>query len=261
MSANVVALLAAERIKLLSTRSPWWCAVVAIVLVGSFAALLAEFSPAGGGLGFTLVAAVQANLAAQLGLGVVMVMAAVAVTGDYRYGTIRVTFMVQPHRAVALLAKTVVVALAAALIGLATSFGTWGLIALLAPGADLALVTPERWRAVAGVGAVFAVGAAFAVAVGVLLRHAAAAIALVLIWVLVAEGLVSLIPVVGERIWRWLPFVNLNRFLTAGVTTGSGGIWASDQMPFGAWGSLAYAAAVVAALLAGALLVAHRRDA
>lgn len=254
-------LLAAERIKLLTTRSPWWCSsltVVLVVLIGLLV-VVAQVDPEA--IRFELVAQIMQNAAATIGLAIVMVMAAVAVTAEHRYATIRVLFMVEPRRPIALLAKAAVVAIAAGLIGLVTAFATWGLVVALAPGADLGLVTLDRWRAVAGVGVVFAIGAVFAVAVAVVIRHTAGVIALVLVWVLVGESLTRVIPVAGERIWVWLPFVNLDRFLTAELTSGAGGLWTSDLKPFGAWGALAYAAAVVAALLAGALFVAHRRDA
>jgi ABC-2 type transport system permease protein len=104
---------------------------------------------------------------------------------------------------------------------------------------------------VAGAGLVFAVAAVLAVAVGILIRQTAGAVSLLLVWVLLAEHLVGLIPDVGQDISRWLPFMNANQFLTGEM----------PGMPFGPWGSLAYFAALAAGVLAVALVAADRRDA
>src|SRR4051794_8177113 len=106
-------LLAVERIKLFTTRSPWWCALITLVLTIGFAALVVGNSndqeiPA-------TVASTQFGYA--FGMAVIMVLAALAVTTEYRFGTIRTTFQAVPHRTSALLAKTTVVALLALLIG------------------------------------------------------------------------------------------------------------------------------------------------
>ena len=57
---------------------------------------------------------------------VMMVMAALAVTTEYRFGTIRTSFQAVPQRAALLLGKTVVVAFLAGVVGLIASFGAWG---------------------------------------------------------------------------------------------------------------------------------------
>ena len=131
---TAMSVIAAERIKLTSTRSPWWCAafgVVATVGVGSIS------MSAGDDAGFSGVTSTQ--LGYGLGMAVVMVMATLAVTTEYSVGMIRTTFLAVPNRTVALLAKTVVVAVAAGLVGLLAAFGSWALGLVLLPGADLAL--------------------------------------------------------------------------------------------------------------------------
>lgn len=247
-----MSVLNAERIKLLSTRSPWWCAALAIAAVVGFTGLLAGTIPAAAGpLSFAAT-----GYFVQFGLVVVMVMAAVSVTTEYRFSTIRSTFQAVPNRSAVLLAKTAVAAVVAAAVGLVAAFGAWGAAVLLAPRADLALDSADRWRALAGAAPVFAVAAVLAVAVGILLRQTAGAVSLLLVWTLLVENLVALVPNVGDDIQRWLPFVGLNHFLTAGL-----GEDAVGGMPFGPWGSLAYVSAMAAGLLAVALVVANRRDA
>lgn len=249
-----MSVLAAERIKLFSTRSPWWCSGTAVLVVVGLTALAAGVTPTvAGPLPFRVI-----GLFVQLGLMIVLVMAAVSVTTEYRFSTIRTTFQAVPNRTVLLLAKSAVVALLAAVVGLVAAFGAWGAAVLLAPTGDLAIDSSERWRALIGVGLVFAVAAVLAVGVGILLRQTAGAVALLLVWALLAENLVFLIPNVGGDIQRWMPFVNADYFLRAGV---DGEPEAASSMPFGPWGSLAYFAAIAVGVLVAGLVVANRRDA
>ncbi|WP_300018219.1 hypothetical protein [Pseudonocardia sp.] len=239
--------LAAERIKLFSTRSPWWCSALAIVLVVGMAALALATSPVDAG-------PVPPGLTAfllQLGMVIVMVMAAVSVTTEYRFSTIRTTFQAVPNRAVALSAKTAVVTATAAVVGLLAGFGAWAAVWVLRPAQAVALTDDATWRVVAGSGLVYAAAAVLAVAVGILVRQTAGAVSVLLVWALLAENLVGIIPGVGDDIVGWLPFVNATHFLGGDPAGG----------PFAPWGSLAYVAALAAGLLGVALLVADRRDA
>jgi ABC-2 type transport system permease protein len=244
-----MSVLAAERIKLTTTRSPWWAgtlAVAATITVSTIAAVEeAGRIPA-------TVASTQYGYS--LGMAVVMVMGALAVTTEYSVGTMRTTFLAVPHRGAALAAKAVVVATVAGLVGLVSAFGSWGLSRLLLPDADLSLADPAAWRQVAGVGLVYVVASVVAVSVGILLRHTAGAVALVLVWSLVAERLLVAVPGVGEPLQRWLPFEAARHFLTA-AGPGDGGLLA------GPWAAMAYVALVAAALMAVAIGVARRRDA
>lgn len=245
-------LLAVERIKLFSTRSPWWCMATAGLLSVGFAMLIVGLMPEVSDLhvGFT-----QAFY--QLSLMVILVMAVVAVTSEYRFGTLKATFTAVPNRTAALLAKTAVVAMVTGLVGLAIAFASYGAAVLIRPAADLSLSTGAEWRAVAGVGLVYGFGAIVAVALGILVRQTAGAVAGLLIWILLLEffGLLRLIPRVGDDITSWLPFTAANHFVTAGI-------WEEGfEMPLGPWGSLAYFAGIAVALLVVALMVAERRDA
>jgi ABC-2 type transport system permease protein len=243
---SAVALVAAERIKLASVRSPWWCAGVAVLGVIGLTALMVLSGPpearselGGGG-----------NPVLQYGLVVVLVMAAVSVTTDHRYSTVRATFEAVPNRTAAMLARAAVVAVAGALIGLIASFGSWAALWLLAPGADIAIDTADSWREVAGPAGVFAAGAVLALAVGMLVRHTAAAVSILLVWTLLAENLLAAVPGFGDAVVGWLPFVNASN-----VTAASAGL------PLSPWGSLAYFAGIAVVLFGAALVVVNRRDA
>lgn len=248
--------IAAEQIKLFSSRSIWWSAALSVLLVAGPAGLIAALAEDGwqpDGTEFLT-----------LGQVVVLVLAALTVTGEYRHGTIRATFLAVPNRTAALLAKTVVVALAGGVMGLITGVAGRATAVLMRPEAGLAelgraLGSGAPWRAVAGSAAVFALSAVLAVAVAVLVRSTAGSLSLLLGWVLVAEPVVASLPQVGDDIGRWLPFANADHFLYADLPE-PGSIFDAG-MPFGPWGALAYFAAISAALLAVALVMADRRDA
>lgn len=244
-------LLAVERIKLFSTRSPWWSIVLALGLTIGFAAMMALQS----GPEFPLsVPATQSGY--QFGLIVVMVMAVLAVTTEYRFGTIKTTFQAVPNRTAVLLAKAVLVAALALLLGEIAAFGSWGVAQVVAPEADLAITTADQWRRLAGLGPVFAGSAVLALAVGILIRQTAGAVSLVMVWTMLVESLVGVIPTIGQDIQKWMPFQAAGHFLT-----GSGAVGAPSDMPLGPWGSLAYFLAIATGMLIIALVVARRRDA
>ncbi len=245
-------LLATERIKLFTTRSPWWCAALALGMTIGLAAIMSATRDSSFPMGVN-----QTQFGFLFGLLVVLVMAALAVTTEYRFSTIRVTFQAIPNRTAALLAKTVVVALLAAFIGEIAAFGSWAVAGLIQPGADLALTTGVEWRTVAGTGLVYGFGAVIAVAVGVLVRQSAGALSILLIEVSLVENLVTLIPRVGEDIHRWMPFTTAQHFLTGGGTRPG----APFDPTIGPWWALAYFAGFALVLLAIALAVARKRDA
>jgi len=187
-------------------------------------------------------------------------MAALAVTTEYRFSTIRATFLAVPNRTSALVAKTVVVAFIAGVLGEIIAFGSVGIAKVLSPASDLAITTGDEWRHVAGVGLLYGIGAIIAIAVGILVRQTAGAVAILLVWNMLLEGLIGIIPKVGVKIQAWLPFQNANHFLALGgdaVDQPGAGI----DFKLSQWGSLAYFAGIAVALLVVALVVAKRRDA
>ncbi|KOV89080.1 ABC transporter permease [Nocardia sp. NRRL S-836] len=247
-------LLAVERIKLFSTRSPYWCSALAIVLGVGLTAIVAAASEGQVSLGVTQIGS------SQLAIAVVLVMAAIAVTTEYRFNTIRATFLAVPGRTSALVAKATVVALIAGVLGEIIAFGSVGIAKLLSPSSDLAINTAAEWRHVAGVGLIYAIGAVIAVAVGVLVRQTAGAVAILLVWQMLAEGLIGIIPKAGVKIQAWLPFMNATHFLSmASASPEQGG--SGVDFKLSEWGSLGYFAGIAVALLVVALVVAKRRDA
>jgi ABC-2 type transport system permease protein len=249
-----MSLLATERIKLLTTRSPWWSMLLAVVLSVGFTTLDAANLPSDADYGLR-----QAEGGYQFSLVVMMVMAALAVTTEYRFNTIRTSFQAVPNRTALLLAKTGVVALLAAVIGEVAAFASWGMARAIHPSSALALAGEPAWRAVAGLGLVYFVTAMISVAVGILVRQTAGAVVILLVYSLLVENLVGLIPTIGPRIQEWLPFTVANNFLTAG-SPGEGPAGATP-MPLGPWASLLYFAGVGVVILTISVTAANRRDA
>ncbi|NEA35600.1 ABC transporter permease [Streptomyces sp. SID13031] len=254
-----MSLITVERIKLFSTRSPWWCMIVAAVLSIGLASLATGLST---GADEAQVTPAMSQFGVNLGQMVIMVMAALAVTTEYRFGTIRTSFLAVPQRASLLLSKTVVVAGLSAVVGLIASWGSWGMGYLLAGSADMAIDTSAEWRLLFGQGLVYGIGAIFAVAVGILIRQSAGAIAILILWPLLVENLLTLIPKIGDDLQKWAPFTNANQFINGGQDMGAAGADAAGpSAQLGPWWALAYFAAWGIGLLVIAIGAANKRDA
>ena len=104
MSATAV--LAAERIKLSTTRSVLWTSLTVAVLSLGLAAIQA--STAYGGASMPPEKAALGVVV--FGVPVLMILASMTVTGEYRSAMIRTTFLAAPDRTLVLAAKAVVAA-------------------------------------------------------------------------------------------------------------------------------------------------------
>ncbi|MCX4098959.1 ABC transporter permease [Nocardia sp. alder85J] len=273
-TTSLTGTLAAERIKLTSTRSPLWCAILMVVTALALAALfglLANFAfrtytdnAAHGHL--TGTAPYLHNDAAALGVMgappiipgfgyiLVMIVAALTVTSEYRFGTIKVTFLATPNRALVLTAKAAVVALGAAVLSAVLTFLSYLILAAIAnpePGRYLGLGHDQR--VFYGVPIFIALVVFLSVAIGALLRQSAGALSLLIVWPLLLEPIVQAFGSVGRNIEVFLPFANALWFL--GLTGG--------DLPWhwGQWICLVYFAAFVAIVWAAAMFVVRRRDA
>jgi ABC-2 type transport system permease protein len=252
MTTTMINLAAAERIKLLSTRSFWWCAAVTALLVVGMAVPAA--------LDSTTFPTPVVSSRPLLAMPLVQVMAACAVTGGYRHRTIRATFLAVPARPQALLAKTAVVATAAAGLGLVGSLGAFTLLTGLRPDVSWMPQDVPQWRAVLGVAPVFAVSAVIGLAVGILLRRTAGAVALLLLWP-IGEVFLTMLPNVGDALSLRMPFLNVSRFLSEDTDIHPSRSMFDPPLVSSPGGALTEYIAVAAVLLALALMVANRRDA
>ncbi|WP_280236420.1 ABC transporter permease [Nocardia cyriacigeorgica] len=249
--------LEAERIKLTSTRSPWWCSVIVVVLGLGLAALFAlvvrTASSDSGDVPTLDVATVTAGVSG-FGVMVLMIMAALTVTSEYRFGVIRTTFQAVPNRNLVILTKTLLVGVYAAVLTAALAFGAF-LVGKLVGGSDAAatLVLDGHWRSIYGLPIYAFLCVALAIGVGVLVRQSAAAISLIVLWSLLIEPLLGAFGSFGRNVTPFLPFQNASRFLSV---DGPAGNW-----HWGVWGSLLYFIAFVAIVFGAALFAVNQRDA
>ncbi|GGL96326.1 hypothetical protein [Nakamurella endophytica] len=249
-----MSLLTVERIKLFSTRSPYWC-LAAVLAASLLFALLFGLVEAGRNAEPRLVLS-----GVGLGQDIFMVMAALAVTTEYRFGTLKTTFLAAPRRTSVLTAKTVLLAVIGAVVGVICPFAAFFFSKALASDPPSSLVLQgEVWREVTGFAALFAVSAVIAVAVGTLLRQSAGAVSILLIWPLLIEQLIGIIPTVGPKIQPWLPFQAGAAFVSPTRASSIGDVLSSNG-PTPVQGLLAFIGYAVV-LWAVAAVVLRRRDA
>lgn len=242
----------AERIKLQTTRSPIWLVLAVVVLGLGFAAIqAAALGPHG-----VLKPERAAIGVSVFGVPVLMILSAMSVTGEYRSGMIRTTFLATPNRAWALAAKAIVMGAVSAVVTAVMVAGSIAFAASLVTaeqGAELSFTSTEVWRAVGAMSLYAVLGAVLAIGLGGLLRHAAAVVAVVLLMPFVIEPVLGALPQVGAQVGPWLPFGNAYTFTkTPWFQTFS--LW------WGPVGAALYFAAVAAAVFALALVVVTRRD-
>lgn len=252
-------LLKSEWIKATTTKSVYWLYGLGLALALGLAAIIGQFEQPGaedpmagepGGGSDPLFAILGVSVFTVI---LVWIAAIVAVTGEHRYHTIKSTFLVTPSRWPAVLAKTVLftvmsmlvtalsVMLSMLLAGALSGIDSW------TPFSGDGLEYLWRFPVYAGLGTLAVMGLAY------LLRNAAGTISLFLVWTLALEGMVSLIPRVGEDLAGWMPFAN-GDFWTQGESV-------RGYITWGEWTAFAWFAAVCAALWVVGLVVTLRRDA
>jgi ABC-2 type transport system permease protein len=251
---SAVAVLNSERIKLSTTRSVLATAAGVAVLSIGLAALqgstayeTAPLPPEKAAMGVAV-----------FGVPVLMVLAAMSVTGEYRNGMIRTTFMATPNRTLVLTAKAIIAALFSA--GYAAVMAIVAVVVgrTVAPplaGSDLSFVDPDTWRLIGAITLYAALAAALAVGVAALLRHSAGAVAVLLLWPLLVEPVLGNLPSIGSEVGPYLPFANIFRFIDVQW------LYPAYAMPWGEVGSLLYFMTVFAVVYAVALVAVNRRDA
>jgi ABC-2 type transport system permease protein len=244
--------ITSERIKLQSTRSPLWLALTVVVLSLGFAAIQAVAA-----LPYSTVEPERAVLGvAMFGVPVLMILSALTVTGEYRTGMIRTTFMATPRRSRVLYAKAFVSSSFSGFLAAVMSLGSIALVRAMVSdrqGAELSLAEFGPWRTIGAITLYSMRGAILAVGLGALLRHSAAVIAILLLAPFVVEPLLGVTPQVGPRIGPLMPFANANAFTEIP--------WLQTfSMWWGPVGSALYFAGVAGAVFVAAVVVVSRRD-
>lgn len=245
-------MLRAEQIKLRTTRSPLWTLFAVVVVSLGFAVVQAS-------VGSTAVPLAPERAAigvAGFAVPVLMVLSALTVTGEYRTGMIRTTFLAMPGRTRVLAAKAVVTAvfsgICAVVMVLASALAV-RLVGTPEQGAELAFTEFSVWRTAGAIGLYAMLGAVLAVGLGTLIRHSAGVIAILLLLPFVIEPLLGSIPRVGARVGPLMPFANVNTFTEVE--------WVQTfSMWWGPLGALLYFTGVVAVVFLAATVDINRRD-
>lgn len=190
--------LRSELCKLLSVRSTYWTLGSAIAFNVGLAALLAIFLPdqlsAGdkATLDTTRVSLGGIHLS-QVAFGVI---GALAITGEYASGTIRVSLGAVPRRRVFLAAKATVFATVALAVAVASCFAAYVVFqaALADDGLRTGMTDPGVLRALVGAGLFLALLGLLGLALGAIVRSGAGAIATLLSLLFVPPVLLELLP-------------------------------------------------------------------
>jgi ABC-2 type transport system permease protein len=161
----------------------------------------AFYALAGGALGFTLLVTTLGAIfdQSELVLGDVMMVAfftqlitlvigILCITNEFRHGTITPTLLVSPVRPRLVLAKVVASLLVGLVLGLAACAIIAGVVALDGGDGDEALKLIAGGAILAGVYAVLGVG------LGAIIRNQVGAIIGALVYLLLLEGLIGLVP-------------------------------------------------------------------
>jgi len=209
-------LVRAEWTKIRSVRSTVWTLVTFVVVtVGLTAGLTAlvvhsQSGPRAAERDARIIAdPVSFILGAGIGLGqlTICVLGVLLITTEYSTGVIRASLLAVPKRLPMLLAKIGVFTVLMLVLAELVSFGSFGVgSVLLHSMAPVSLGDHNVVRAVIGAGLYLTVLGLFALAVGLLIRHTAGAIATVIGAVLVVPILTSLLPGSwGAHIDAYLP--------------------------------------------------------
>lgn len=270
--------VAAEMVKVLSTKGWWLLGLVLVAYVGITAAGLAFFlSDLGaelGGMGAgDLDEVVSANLVyssvTAVGLVIPLLFGALLATSEYRHQTLTPTVLAQPRRGVVLAAKAVVAVLFGAFYGVAGLVGTVGLGApvRLALGEPAALDEPEVIGVLLRTIVAMALWAVLGLGLGALLTSQIAAIVIVLAFTQFVEPILRLVASVWEwsaSLGRFLPGSATDALVGAGILSSLGAldptVPSADVDALLWWQGGLVLVALAAVLLVAASLTTMRRD-
>jgi hypothetical protein len=244
-----------EWIKLRSLRSTWWTLVLtAVGAIGIAVTVGINTRNANDDLTNNALAGIAPGL---LFAGV---LGALVMTSEYTSGLIRATLAAAPNRVLVLAAKTAVFGAVALLLGEATAF-----LSFFAGGATLGhgipaptLGQPGVLRAVLLTGAGFCLIGLFGLGVGAIIRHTAAAVAVVVGATFVLS--IFILAVSHEAV-KYMPVGIVANSLSVTKPLTCGGQAGPCPQPLSAWAGLGMLGlyAAVALFIGGWLLA--RRDA
>ncbi|GAA1482109.1 multidrug ABC transporter permease [Gordonia sinesedis] len=252
----------AERIKLVSVRSPYWCLATAVLLAVGITTLIATVGRGGFSTQPADGVTVNALLTGlnQLAIVVLIVMSVLAMTSEFRFGTIRTSFLAVPRRPTVLVAKAAVY-LALTLVTVFVLTVVCLLILRVGLGRVVAFDNPNVIRQLWGLPLYAMLCVLIGLGVGAMIRHTAGAISLVLIWMLVVETILANAPKVSEYVGPFMPFTNADRFLSGGSSVSDAASGSADYFHWNPTVSLVYFAVIAIAVFIGGVALTNARDA
>jgi ABC-2 type transport system permease protein len=212
-------LLTSEWTKIRSVRSTMWSLAIFVILSLGLTALLTWLtvhSIQTGHVGRRASGLFTDPVAFILGTGLsfgqlaICVLGVLTITTEYSTGVIRASLLAVPRRLPMLVAKAVVFAVLVFVVAEITMFCSFFIgKALTDPVTTVSLSQPGVTRAVIGSGLYLTVLGLFALSIGLLIRHTAGAIAIVIALVLVIAPLLTLLDSYwwGAHIHAWFPTV------------------------------------------------------
>jgi len=209
-------LMLAEWTKIRSVRSTTWTLILFVIIAVGITALFSWFTVhnwngprAAERNALVLADPVQFIFGPGIYLGqlAVCVLGALVITAEYSTGVIRATLLAVPNRYLMLAAKIVVFALLILVLAELVTFGSFFAgSSILHSRVAVSLSDPGVLRATIGTGLYLTVLGVFALAIGGLIRHTAAAVTTVIGIVLVLPILAGLLPGSwGAHINAYLP--------------------------------------------------------
>jgi ABC-2 type transport system permease protein len=246
--------IAAERIKLITTKSPYWCVGIVVVLGLGLALLLGWAYSLDNSPGDNDDVNVSDFLlgTTAFGVTVLMIMAVLAVTSEFRFGTIRTSFQAVPQRYNVLVAKAIVYGGLAAIVTFVLTLISLPLGKAVS-GTDIDLAGSHALRLYWGVPLYAFLSVLIGLGLGALIRQTAGAIVILMVWSLVLENVLGAIPKVGDAVGPFLPFLNGSHFIDGNNV---GFEWHWNE-----YGSLVYYIVFAALVFGAGVLVTDRRDA
>jgi len=207
----MINLLRSEWIKLRTVTMNWVLAIIAVAFPLLVTLLTAFFSGDDAGFNTRDLASVLTGTTVVTAL-LCGVIAAASITSEFGFGTIRPTFAATPQRIEVIIAKGVVVVAATTLLATAVMLIGWlaGSNIAGSRGATIDLAdVPTAIPAMVGVVVLTALMSLAGYGFGLITRSTPIAVSILIVWPLIAEGLVgALLSVVtgNDNIGVWMPF-------------------------------------------------------
>lgn len=212
----MINLLRSEWIKLRTVTMNWVLGIIAVAFP-LLITLLTAFFASGDGSGDGSDLDTEGLVGVLTGTTVVAsllcgVIAAASITSEFGFGTIRPTFAANPRRYRVIVAKGVVVVAATTVLATIVQLLGWFVGSAIADGRgsviDLAGV-PTAVPAMAGAVVLTALMSLAGYALGLLTRSTPVAVSILIVWPLIAEGLIAQLLVLAtdnDSIPNWMPF-------------------------------------------------------